>query len=381
MFCRKHVSRFTLGILAYFGFVATCFAQGAGGPAKVTDESGKTQSPKFETIEAHDEYVYSIVFSADGKTMVTAAGDNRAVLWNWPKRKVIHSLPHDAAVYLAQLRADGKQLVTSSGDGKVTTWDTLDGKKIKESTDHQNAVHCVSYSTNGMYLASIGGDGRKGDTDCRIWGSDDLSLIHKLPGHQRPAYWVGFSPNGKILVTSGGDQRINLWEIPDSVADRKLLLQNRHSIVGHDSDVYRCDFSSDSRWLATAGQDKTVKIWDLNSVAWKQSTAGDENQEAETASDESGSGIEVDIKATYTLGETRDPYYAAKFSRNGKFLATVGDDGQLRIWDTKDFTLSGAVKLSSAALYALAFTPDNKSIIAGGADGKLFVVQVAELTK
>lgn len=377
MFYRRIIFRLLVGCSVYLLLLTICLAQETVPPA-VTPASIPMQ---FETIEGHDEYVYSIVFSADGKTMVTAAGDNRAILWDWPNRKIVHSLAHDAAVYAAVIRPDGKQVASSSGDGRVTIWSTVDGTKIKEVTNHQNAVHCLSYSKDGKYLASIGGDGRKGDTDCRIWKSQDLALIQKLPGHERPAYWVGFSPTGKSLISSGGDQRINVWEMPSLDTSKELVIGERRSIVAHDSDVYRCDISSDGRWLASASQDKTIKIWDLNLFSEKQPTAPTADKKTEPKDDKQNSPKVVDIKPSHTLGETKDPYYAGKFSRNGKQLATVGDDGMLRLWDTKSFALLGSIKLCAAALYAVAFTPDDQHVIVAGADGELFVVNLTELKK
>lgn len=370
----RSLRRLAFCCLAYSLLLATCLAQ----KTSPSEGPANPQPPQIETIDAHDEYIYLIDFSVDGKTMVSAAGDNRAVLWDWPNRKKLHSLPHDAAVYAALIRRDMKQIATSSGEGQVAIWDATNGSKIKEVTDHKNAVHCLAYSADGKHLASIGGDGRMGDTDCRIWDSRDLTLIKKLAGHQRPAYWVGFSPNMKTLVTSGGDQRINVWKTPnwESEKDTKdTILQQRRSIIAHDSDVYRCDISNDGRWLATTGQDKKVKIWDLKSIV--QSTA----ETIKPGFDEQDSAKANDVQPVHTLGESKDPYYAAKFSRDGEFLTTVGDDGSLRIWDTDGFQLSGTVKLSDAALYAVAFTPDSQHVVAGGTDGRLFVVKVADLKK
>ena len=43
--------------------------------------SGDLVADEPVALEGHDEYVYMISFSRNGKLMATAAGDNRAIVW------------------------------------------------------------------------------------------------------------------------------------------------------------------------------------------------------------------------------------------------------------------------------------------------------------
>ncbi len=291
------------------------------------------------SMAAHDEYVYMIRFSSDGQTMATAAGDNTAVIWDWPKRRKQHVLKHEAAVYAAVFSPDAQQVATGSGDGFVTLWNTADGKLIRKQKNHADAVYCIDYSSDGSQIASIGGHGRKGDTMCRIWNVESLVVAGSYPGHDRPAYGLRFARNGKTVITSGGDKRILLTSLSSGMSKE---------LTEHTSDVYRFDTTVDGQFLASTSQDSSVRVWDV--------TTG---------------------KVVALLNASRDPTYDVAFSEDGRQLVAVGDDGMVRFWQTTDYTLTHAKQLVSDGLYAVAWTPDQQGVVAAGVDGKLYVTGCA----
>lgn len=290
-----------------------------------------------EVLEAHAEYLYSIVFSCDGRLMVTASGDNTAIIWNASDRESVHVLPHDAAVYSAAIRADGDLVATASGDGHVSLWDVRKGTRVRQTRKHGDAVYSLAFSPDGRLLASAGGSTDGGDTACRVWCADDLALITELAGHQRQVYGLAFSPDGQSLATASGDKTARVWDL----AERAFRV-----LEGHTSDVYRCDFSPDGRKLATASQDGTVRVWSLKS----------------------GSVSRV------LQGGGRNPFYAPRFSPDGRWLAAVSDDRRLRIWRSDDLHLELEQQISPSALYAVAFSRGLERVMVGGEDGKVYVV-------
>ena len=188
----------------------------------------------FEVLEGHEEYVYMIALSNDGRLLATASGDNTAILWDARQRTASHVLHHDAAVYAVALPPDGKSVATASGDGHVTLWNTSDGSDIASVKKHKDAVYDLAFSPDGQWLASAGGGTDGGDSVCRIWRAADLQLVTELAGHTRQVYGVVFSPDGLTVATSSSDKTIRLWNTA-----------NWHSkvLLGHTSDVSRCAFS------------------------------------------------------------------------------------------------------------------------------------------
>ena len=287
---------------------------------------------------AHDEYVYMIRFSPDGKTLATAAGDNVVRVWNWSTRELLYTLEHDAAVYAAVFSASKDLLATGSGDGKVTLWKASTGQQIAQRQEHADAIYCLSFAPDGMHLASIGGDGKRGDTLCRTWSIPSLNITRVLPSLERPGYGVLFGPRTSggrdKLVTSGGDALIRIY-----VGQTYALT----TLKGHTSDVYRCCFSPDGEQLASTSQDGSVRLWNVS--------AG---------------------KLITTIFQAKTPTYDVTYSGDGRILVAVGDDGFVRFWSVKTYELLAESKMDNEGLYSVVFTPGQASVITGGVRGKVY---------
>lgn len=304
---------------------------------------GDAADPKELPI-AHDEYLYMIRFSPDGKTLVTAAGDNVARLWNWSTRELVHSFEHDAAVYAAVFSPSEDLIATGSGDGKVSLWKATTGKLIAYRQEHADAVYYLSFAPDGKRLASIGGNGKKGDTQCRIWSLPSFEIEKVLPGHDRPGYCVLFGPSASkphVIVTSGGDRLAHIYA---QSTDERLTLE------GHTSDVYRCCFSPDGKLLASTSQDGSVRLWDV------------------------ATGRQLK-----TLSNANDPTYDVTYSRDGSVLAAVADDGFVRFWNANSHEMLHELKADKEGLYSVVFTPDQSSVLTGGARGKVYECPVPKL--
>jgi len=292
-------------------------------------------------LEGHDEYVYMTSVSLDGRLLVTASGDNTAIVWNVANRESVHVLDHDAAVYAAVIDPQGKQIATATGDGHVTIWNARSGTQIRRVKGHTDAVYGVAFSPDGKLLASAGGSTNGGDTTCRLWRSDDLTKVAEFAGHSRQVYGVAFSPDGKLLATSSSDKTIRLWDV---------TTREFRTLQGHTSDVYRCRFSPDGKRIATASQDGSVRIWSVHAGNLEHTFEGTKN----------------------------NPSYAVVFSPDGRRLAAVGDDHRLRSWSVEDFRLQSDRELPTRALYAVAYAPGQSHIVVAGEDGNVYLIpQVA----
>ena len=74
---------------------------------------------------------------------------------------------------------------------------------------------------------------------------------------------------------------------------------------------------------------------------------------------------------------TRDCIYAVAFSPDGKSLATSSYDKLIKLWDVATGKEIRTLKDHIDAVYALAFTPDGKRLVSGAADRSVKVWDVA----
>ncbi|MEZ0011867.1 WD40 repeat domain-containing protein, partial [Kitasatospora sp. GAS206B] len=53
----------------------------------------------------------------------------------------------------------------------------------------------------------------------------------------------------------------------------------------------------------------------------------------------------------------------------GQTLASAGNDGTVRTWDTHDHTLTATLTGHTDAVWSVAFSPDGQTLASGGSDG------------
>ncbi|HAA48867.1 MAG TPA: hypothetical protein DCE43_04060, partial [Planctomycetaceae bacterium] len=75
---------------------------------------------ELATLQGHEERVYSVRFSPNGKKLATAGGDNKARIWDAETGKELLVLTgHSSDATGLAFNSDGRRLATASLDGKV----------------------------------------------------------------------------------------------------------------------------------------------------------------------------------------------------------------------------------------------------------------------
>ncbi|WP_353931397.1 TIR domain-containing protein [Okeanomitos corallinicola TIOX110] len=152
-------------------------------------------------ITKDQDWVNSLTFSSDGKT-ITSSGDNDKVnIWKSEDGIKVANLQGNTFAY----SPDGKTIVSGSDDGIVRLWD-LEGKLLKEfDQKHTKSVKVVVFSPDGQRIVS-GSD----DNTAIIWTLEG-DLLHILEGHTDSVIKIAFKPDGKTIATASDDKTIKLW--------------------------------------------------------------------------------------------------------------------------------------------------------------------------
>ncbi len=193
---------------------------------------------------------------------------------------------------------------------------------------------CVAFSPGGDLLAA-GCD----DNTIRIYDTDTNQISFILRGHERRVFSVAFSPDGRTLVSAAGDGEhpgdggeLKLW---DAQTGREV-----RSYDGADALLFSAVFAPDGRTLAAAGWDHTVRLWDVG-----------------------------DCRPKAVLRGHGAPVRSLAYAPDGRTLASAGLDGAVRLWEARSGKCLAMLAAEPCRLNAVAFRPDGLMLAAAESPG------------
>jgi WD40 repeat protein len=162
--------------------------------------------------------------------------------------------------------------------------------------------------------------------------ADSGRVLKRLRGHADLVWTPGISADGRVMVTGSGDGTMRLWSLPDGRALAAPL-----ELDPPPADV---QLSPDGRWIAVADGTDTVQIFDVRSRRLAHRAKGQE-------------GI-----------------YLARFSPDGRLLATGDTHGRAEVWSTASWKpITRAFSGHNGVVDLAAISPDDRTLATGARDG------------
>ena len=157
----------------------------------------------------------NVKFSPDGKQVLYVDNQLRFYDATTGEELLGSSDKHNSLlVFDAEFSPDGKTIATAAEDNRIRIWDAEKGNCIKDLEGHDNGVLCVCFSPDGKYLAS----GSK-DKTIRVWELQSGACVCEYKGHNASVSNISFNSDGKQIISLSDDWKsedltIRKWDFP-----------------------------------------------------------------------------------------------------------------------------------------------------------------------
>ncbi|MEZ5327954.1 MAG: protein kinase [Verrucomicrobiales bacterium] len=247
-------------------------------------------------LKGHTEYVKDLLFTPDGKRLISASADQSIRIWdltdpdNFPSTSTVLRGHTDEVTRLAW-HPDGKTLLSGGGDGQVLAW-SMNEESIKRAhvsstdativgwplqADHSTQeatflpeawgtarVLTKAVSPNGTFVAASGYrldlEGI-GQNEIDVWHVGTESRVDVFGRFLKACHAVTFTPDSRRLIGGGGgSESVKIWD-----------LESRQEILTLETDhgpFSKLQFSADGTELAARSERGIYHVW--RAPSWEE---------------------------------------------------------------------------------------------------------------
>jgi WD40 repeat protein/serine/threonine protein kinase len=371
---------------------------------------------ELKTLTGHLGPQLQVLFSPDGKRIVTVSEDHDGKVWDVGSGREVFTLKgHRQVVRSLAYSPDGRRIATGTlgGDSTTKIWDAATGRELLQLKPHQGKV--LTFSPDSLRIATL--------TDfsiARIWDVATGELLREVTGvvalsqDQDRVVTADQSgllnvrtlstgrklctiPNGSVVPRSGDDagtpvafssdgrqlvvgnnQIAEVWDVD---AGRKSL-----ELRGHVGLILWARFSQDGQKIYTNGKEGTARVWDAKSgheLLTIVGTVGAISPDGRRiiASNENGSATVWDVNGGGPIRTLNGSVGACAFSPDGDRVVTCGaffvgpgnTDNTVRIWETDKQPGLLILRPSPQAIRSVSISPDGRTFATAGDDNRATV--------
>ncbi len=191
-----------------------------------------------------------VAFSPDGKLLAYGTRSPRVGLIDVASGKLLRHIKaldkHKGSIYSVAFTPDGKSLLTAGSDGVIREWNPSDGSLKRTFKGHTETVHGIAVSPDGSLLLSGSYDHKS-----RLWDMHGVKTLKVFHTSDLIVRRVGFSRDGRFFL-------ISKYDGTTRIRDTKTQ-QLRAAIVGSSS----ATISRDNRLAITASHNTTTDVYRL----------------------------------------------------------------------------------------------------------------------
>ena len=298
----------------------------------------------------HDDYVYRVEFSPDGRLILSTSRDGQARLWaaqpapDGGEVAPLAIIEHETSMKGSVFSPDGAHVLVWSE--QVEVWDTAqleqgDSREplyvLYTPVEEPPALWNVVFSPDGSRLFFEDGNGNGW-----MWRANGEFLFPV--DVIEPIISADFNNDGTQLLTWHGEDssRVRVWQVTDQATEIANFSRT--------DSFFHAEFAPDDTRVMTTGTDNSVKLWwpltTLRATIWQTSAM-------------------LVAQHQYMLDGTQ-------WTTTGDGLFTWSWDGTLRLWQPADPAALPRLDHTDA-LQGVRFNADGTRFVSWSADGSVML--------
>lgn len=229
-------------------------------------------------------------------------------------------------------------------DGQITVHSSVSRPASAIWNGHDNPVTLLAFSPDGRWLASSIG----ADATVKLWDPQTGEPVLIIPEATKSCSVesIAFHPDRPLLAVAGIDW-INQQETEGVIALWDVASQKLYRQL--DGGGSRIAFSPDGAILAAISLYESIVLWEHESA-----------------------------RLIRELPDVDTSVSSIAFDPHNRFFAAGSNEGNLRIWQTRDWRLLATFDMETG-IEDIAFTPDGQAVITGNGNSTCYRVDLESL--
>lgn len=308
--------------------------------------AGTETIPRQTFVDGHDDWIRDLAWSPDGTRFASCDDQGYVVVWQAATGKSLYRRRgHTDYVRTIDWHPKGHTIVSGGDDNQLIFWDTIG--QVTNRMTFDDWIYQVRYDATGDEIGVV----TNSNTFFHVTANDRIAT--PLPEQVNRFAWRGSDntvelSNGKVLAK----QLPAKYLIPDASGGEMARLAPGNSALVPGS-ITQIDWSPDGTFLAYV-KDAKLEIVDAEKIT------------------------SFDLSGVEIFGIAWHPGLSEELP-NSNFLATVGSDNQLLIWDVVSMAIVYSQQLEATAR-DIAWSPDGELLAIVNDAGELLVYD-QDLTK